>query len=124
MSLFSPGSPSSHLFAQLVLGWSQPWSPQILFSLPRAAVRLRQQQDYSVFLQRMMGRRGQGERLLGCNCADCVAFPSSLNPAPLIDISGWEAGSLQRAFDIKGVFTPPLHQSKLKLICAYMLLLK
>lgn len=77
-----------------------------------------------MFLQKMMGRRGQGERLLGCNSADCVAFPSSLNPALLIDISGWEAGSLQRAFDIKGVFTPPLHQSKLKLICAYMLLLK
>lgn len=77
-----------------------------------------------MFLQKMMGQRGQGEQLLGCNSADCAAFPSSLNPAPLIGISGWEAGSLQRAFDIKGVFTPPLHQSKLKLICAYMLLLK
>lgn len=53
-----------------------------------------------------------------------VVPPSPLNPSPLIDISGWEADSHRRSFDIKGVFTPPLHQSKLKLICAYTLLLK
>lgn len=87
---------------------------------------LRRQQDCSMFPQQRqrMGRRGRGERLFGCSRVGCVAFPSSPKPAPLIDISGWEAGSLRRAFDIKGVFTPPLHQSKLKLICAYTLLLK
>lgn len=115
------------LTAQAAQGCFHPWSPQIPLSLPRAATRSEAAgglQDVSQAEDRSMGRRGRGEWLFGCNRADCVAFPSSPNPAPLIDVSGWEAGSLQRAFDIKGVFPPPLHQSKLKLICACMLLLK
>ena len=112
------------LIAQAAQGCFHPWSPQIPLSLPRAATS----SEAAAGLQYVSPADDGSERprgaAFGCNCADCVAFPSSLNPAPLIDISGWEAGSLQRALDIKGVFTPPLHQSKLKLICAYMLVEK
>jgi len=112
------------LVAQASQGRFHPSAHRSPSPLPEKHRAPRRQQGCGTFLQQTMGRRGRGERRCGCNGAGRVASRSSPKPAPLIDLSGWEAGSLRRAFDIKGVFTPPLHQSKLELICAYTLLLK